>query len=38
MSICVKNSHFSIKLLKSGFMANVEWREEPVFGMLYHIF
>ena len=27
----MKNVYFPIKLLKSEFMANVKWREEPVF-------
>ena len=26
-----------IELLKSGFIANVKWREEPSFGMWHHI-
>ena len=26
------------KILKSGFVANVQWQEEPDLGMLYHIF
>ena len=25
-----------MKLLKSRFVANVKWREEPGFGMLHH--
>ena len=33
MSICMKNVCISIKLLKSGFVANVKWREEPGIGM-----
>ena len=33
----MKNFYFPLKLLKSGFMANVRWREEPGFGMLHHI-
>ena len=28
---------FDNKLHKSGFVANVKWREEPGFGMLHHI-
>ena len=38
MSIRIKNFYFPIKLLKSGFLANVKWREEPGFGMLHHNF
>ena len=34
MSFCMQSFYFSIKLLKSGFVANVKWREEPGFGML----
>ena len=29
--------YFSLQLLKSGFVANVKWQEEPGFGMLHHI-
>ena len=37
MSICMKkNYYFPIKLLKSGFVANVKYGEEPGFGMLHH--
>ena len=36
MSICIKEFYFPIKLLKSGFMANVKQREEPGFGMAHH--
>ena len=31
MSICMKNVYCPLKLLKSGFVANVKWREEPGF-------
>ena len=27
-----------IEKVKSGFMANVKWREEPGFGMMHHIY
>ena len=36
--ICLNNFHLPIKLLKSGFVANVKWREEPDLGMLHHIY
>ena len=29
-SVCMKNVHFPIKLLKCGFGANVKCRKEPV--------
>ena len=38
MSICMKNFYFPMKLFKSGFVANVNKREEPGFGMLHHIY
>ena len=38
MSNCINSFDFPIKLLeKSGFMTNVKRREEPDFGMFYHI-
>ena len=37
MSVCIKK-YFQTNLLKSGFVTNVKWREEPGFGMLHHIF
>ena len=32
MSICMKHFYFPIKLLKSGFVANVKQRGEPSIG------
>ena len=42
-SLKLKNLHekiylFSNKILKTGFAANVKWKEEPGFGMLHHIY
>ena len=35
----MENVYFPRILLKSGIVANVEWREEPGFGMLIsHLF
>ena len=33
MSICINNFDFSIKLLKSKFVANVKRQEDPGFGI-----
>ena len=38
MSTCMKKFYFHMKFLKSGFVANVKWREEPGFGLLHHKF
>ena len=34
MSVCMNNFYFSIKLLKSGIVANAKLRKDPGLGML----
>ena len=38
MSICMKKFHFTIIIIKTGFVTNAKWREQPGFGMLHHIY
>ena len=37
MSVYMNNGYYPIKLLKSGFVANVKWRKEPGFGIASQI-
>ena len=37
MSNCIKKFIFHLKLLKTGFVANNNWRQAPGFDMLHHI-
>ena len=37
MSNCIKKIIFHTKLLKTGFVANDNWRQAPGFELLHHI-
>ena len=37
MSNCITKNIFHIKLIKTGFVANDKWRQEPGFELLHHI-
>ena len=37
MSNCVKTINFPIKLLKTEFVANDNWRQVPGFDLLHHV-
>ena len=38
MSNCIKKIIFHTKLLKTGFVANDNWRQAPGFELLHHIY